>query len=125
MKAVRNYGCITVLLLGAAGVIFSIVRRRWGSGNLIEESVENILMALAVTLGGLWLTIFPKIEIGFDTYVRISEAIFNNREQAEQRVRLQAFSVRVVGILWTLGGVLMLIISVQDLLVLFGIVTHP
>ena len=123
MNTVKNYGCITVLLLGAAGFVFSIVRHRWGSGNPIEESVEYILLASAITLGGLWLTIFPKDAVMAN--VRMGDVIFHNRKKAEQRVPVAVFSNRLGGILATLVGILMLIINIQDLLVLLGIVKNP
>lgn len=123
MKAVKNCGCITVLLVGAASIIFSIVRHRWGSGSPIEQSVEYILLALAVTLGGLWLTIFPKDAVMAN--VRMGDVIFHNSKEAEQRVPIAVFFERLGGVLVTWVGILMLIINIQDLLVLLGILQHP
>ena len=94
MNTIKNCGCITVLLVGAAGFIFSIANHRWGSGSPIAQSVEYILLALAVTLGGLWLTLFPRA--GVMASVKMNDAIFHNRKQVEWRVPVAAFSTRLL-----------------------------
>ncbi|MEJ5312460.1 MAG: hypothetical protein WHX52_22065 [Anaerolineae bacterium] len=124
MNTLKNCGCVTVVLVGAAGIIFSMVRHRWGSGSPIEENVEDIIFALAATLGGLWLTLFPRAWVMAN--VRMGDAIIRNKKkQAEQRAPERVFIARIFGICAILMGMLMLIISIQELLLLLGVVKHP
>ena len=57
--------------------------------------------------------------------VRIGDAIFRNRKEAEQRVPEAVFTVRIFGICTVLFGILMLATSIQKLLILLEIVKQP
>ncbi len=119
MEKLKNYGCVTVLLLGAVAFSFSVALERWGNNNPLEQGIEGTLMALTATLGGIWLTLFPKAWVGANQ--RLARVFIPNARSRPGEV----FFMRLGGILMTAGGILTLVLSIQETLISLGIVGQP
>lgn len=118
MRGLRNYSCITILMLGGSAFCFAMAYNKWGSVDPVLQNIRDMLAALTVASGGLWLTMFAEAWVRANW--RLAESLFAARLQSES-----VLVIRVAGIIAAVVGIWFLVLGLQKALMLLGLAKHP